>query len=100
MKHRNVTKVQKLEALRQLPLFESLSDADLLQLGKVSDRVNVRAGRALTTQGRVEIHMSVIVSGAASVSIDGEQVAVLGPGGLATTFRPYRGVAGSVTFRP
>ena len=80
MKHRNVTKDQKLQALKALPLFESLSDADLHQLGKISDRVNVRVGRALTTQGRVETHMSVIVSGAASVSIDGEQVAVLGPG--------------------
>lgn len=78
--HRNVAKDHKLQALRSLPLFARLSDPDLVQLGRVTDRVFVRTGRDLTTQGRVETHMSIIVSGAASVSIDGEQVAVLGPG--------------------
>jgi len=70
----------KLEALKKISLFSTLSKKHLDLIARVADRVDVAPGTALTQQGRPQPHMAVIIDGSASVTVDGNVVATLGPG--------------------
>lgn len=70
----------KLAALQRIDLFEDLSKKHLELIGRVTDGVDVEEGRVLINQGQVTTHMAVIVSGSATVTVDGEAVATLGEG--------------------
>jgi CRP-like cAMP-binding protein len=67
-------------ALKNLPLFSSLSERDLRELARFTDEVDVEAGRQLIDQGRFAYEFFVIEEGTAEVTRDGEHVADLGPG--------------------
>jgi CRP-like cAMP-binding protein len=67
-------------ALKNLPLFSSLSERDLRELARYTDEVDVEAGRNLIDQGRFAYEFFVIENGSAEVTRDGEHVADLGPG--------------------
>ena len=67
-------------ALKNLPLFSSLSERDLRELARYTDEVDVKAGRNLIDQGRFAYEFFVIENGSAEVTRDGEHVADLGPG--------------------
>jgi CRP/FNR family transcriptional regulator, cyclic AMP receptor protein len=70
----------KAEALGRCPFFSGLSRGELLQLAKVTEDMEVDAGKALTRQGQSGSEFFVIVEGRVSVAKDGEEVRTLGPG--------------------
>lgn len=71
---------EKLETLKKVSLFATLSKKHLDLIARVADRVDVAPGTALTQQGRPQPHMAVIINGAATVTVDSTVVAELGPG--------------------
>lgn len=70
----------KLDALSTTALFSGLSNKHLELIGRVTDRVDVDAGRVLITQGQITTHMSIFITGGATITIDGQEVAQVGPG--------------------
>jgi CRP/FNR family cyclic AMP-dependent transcriptional regulator len=66
--------------LREVPLFAGLGKRDIEVLGRIADELDVKAGRALCTQGDVGREFFIIEAGHAEVTRDGEHVADLGPG--------------------
>ncbi|MFZ4519559.1 MAG: cyclic nucleotide-binding domain-containing protein [Microthrixaceae bacterium] len=69
-----------LEQLAAVPLLSGCSRADLRQIERASDQVDVEAGRVLCTEGELGREAFVLLSGAAEVRRRGEVVAQLGPG--------------------
>jgi CRP-like cAMP-binding protein len=70
----------KLAALKTLDLLAHVKRRQLELIARVTDRVELDQGFRLIEQGQVMTHMSIIISGSASVTVDGTEVAVLGPG--------------------
>lgn len=68
------------DRLAEIPLFSGCTKKDLQRLDRASDEVDVQAGTVLTAEGEQGREAFVILSGAATVARDGQQVAVLGPG--------------------
>jgi CRP-like cAMP-binding protein len=68
------------KALGRVDLFRSLARRDLEQVARWMDEVDVAAGKVLGRQGEVAYEFFVIEDGTASVAVDGEHVADLGPG--------------------
>lgn len=71
---------ERLEELASVPLFRSSTKRELEKVAKAADEVVVEAGRVLVTQGEVGRECYVIVSGEASVTRDGKEIARLGHG--------------------
>jgi len=69
-----------LDHLGGVQLFASLSRKELSKVAKAVDELELPSGRELVTQGAAGHECFVIVDGEASVSIDGNEVAQLGPG--------------------
>ena len=68
-------------ALGSVPLFEALSPEELRGLAAGADTLDVpAAGVALTREGEFGHSVFAIVSGTASVSVDGSSMRELGPG--------------------
>jgi CRP-like cAMP-binding protein len=66
--------------LRELDLFSGLSGRDLDEVARLTDEVDVEAGRVLGREGDVAYEFFVIEEGTASVDVDGQHVVDLGPG--------------------
>ena len=62
------------------PLFAGCTPREHRRIDELTTTVQVGAGRRLTSEGRMGREFGVIVSGSATVTIDGEVVATLGPG--------------------
>src|SRR4051794_21137210 len=71
---------ERLERLAAVPLFRSSSKRELEKIDRAADEVVVEAGRVLVTQDQTGRDCYVIMSGTASVSRDGREIATLGPG--------------------
>jgi CRP/FNR family transcriptional regulator, cyclic AMP receptor protein len=71
---------QKLELLKQIPLFAQLNDHDLQALGQNCEEIDVPAGKVLASQGHYGSEFFVIVDGTVSVERDGQHLRDLGPG--------------------
>lgn len=69
-----------LDHLARVPLFAGLSRTELEKVARATDEIAVEEGRELVTQGEAGHEAFVIVDGSASVRIDGDEVATLGPG--------------------
>lgn len=69
-----------LERLSQVSLFRALSHKDLQVLGRSTDTIGVEAGKTLVKEGEAGREFFVILSGEVSVTVDGEEVAVLKEG--------------------
>ncbi|MEM7094581.1 MAG: cyclic nucleotide-binding domain-containing protein [Actinomycetota bacterium] len=87
----------KLEALQNTTLFSGLSSKHLDLIGQVTDKVSVEAGRVLINQGQVTTHMAIIISGGASVSVDDNEVATVGPGDVVGELSMVDGERASAT---
>ena len=61
-------------------VFQGCSDKQLQQLDALGTSISVSAGQALTREGQTGREFGVLLDGAATVTINGEQVATLGPG--------------------
>ncbi|HEX2044528.1 MAG TPA: cyclic nucleotide-binding domain-containing protein [Gaiellaceae bacterium] len=70
----------KADALGRAPLFRGLSRGDLMALAKVTEDLEVEAGKVLAREGDIGQEFFVIVEGDVSVSRGGEDVRTLGPG--------------------
>jgi CRP-like cAMP-binding protein len=69
------------DELRKVPLFSGLSQRQLRGLARQFREREVRPGTALVRQGQMSgVDFFVIAEGDASVSVDGRDVARLGPG--------------------
>jgi CRP-like cAMP-binding protein len=66
--------------LTNTPLFSACSKKDLALVSRHSEHLTIPAGTEMTTEGRTGHEFYVIVDGKASVTRDGRQIAVLGPG--------------------
>lgn len=70
----------KVALMRKIPLFEGLTEHQLLQLTRLADDVIVTEGKKLATAGETGKQMFVIISGKATVkTLHGRSVR-LGPG--------------------
>ena len=66
--------------LRELDLFSGLSGRELEEVARLTDEVDVEAGRVLGREGEIAYEFFVIEEGTASVDVDGRHVVDLGPG--------------------
>ena len=66
--------------LKSVPLFASLSDAELRLIAQQADEVDVREGKQLITEGRFAYEFFAIQSGMAEVARDGVVINTLGAG--------------------
>ena len=71
---------KKVESLKRAPLFADLSRKELVQLARLSDDVEVPAGRVLCKEGDRGREFFVLVEGEVDVARNGRKVAALGPG--------------------
>jgi CRP/FNR family cyclic AMP-dependent transcriptional regulator len=70
----------KVDLLKQVPLFQQLSNRELNALAGIADEIDVPAGRALTREGLSGREFVVLAEGIADVEQGGEVVNRLGPG--------------------
>ena len=70
----------RLGLLRTIPLFSGCSKRELADVDAAVVDLNIKAGDVLMREGRPGREAYIIVSGDASVSVRGEQIARLGPG--------------------
>jgi voltage-gated potassium channel len=71
---------QKLELLKAVPLFAELGARDLADVAKLTDEVDVRAGKVLMEEGRAGHEFFIIASGRVAVERGGQRIRDLGPG--------------------
>ncbi|MDQ3889822.1 MAG: cyclic nucleotide-binding domain-containing protein [Actinomycetota bacterium] len=70
----------KADALSRAPLFEGLSRDELKELARVSEDLDVEAGKVLCREGETAREFFVIVDGEVEVTKDRRTVATLSPG--------------------
>jgi len=70
----------KAERLRNIPLFEGLSDQQYERLERWTDEIDVPMEKRLVNQGAYPHEFMVIEKGTAEVTHDGVHLADLGPG--------------------
>jgi CRP/FNR family cyclic AMP-dependent transcriptional regulator len=70
----------KVDALSRAPLFEGLSRRELVQLARISDDLDVPAGKVLCKEGEIGREFFVIVDGEVEITRQGKRVAT-GSGG-------------------
>ena len=70
----------KIDLLRNVPLFRSLSQSHLNAIAKYTDALQARQGKVLTKQGQQGLEAFVIVDGRARVQVGGKAIAELGAG--------------------
>jgi CRP/FNR family transcriptional regulator, cyclic AMP receptor protein len=70
----------KVELIRQVPLFSQLSRREIEEVTKITDEIDVKAGKVLTREGERGNEFFVILGGAARVERRGKEVNTLGAG--------------------
>jgi cAMP-dependent protein kinase regulator len=65
---------ERIDVLRQVPLFEGLSSKVLARIDKHLDEVDVGEGEVLTSQGKRAYEVFVIADGVAEVRVDDQRV--------------------------
>lgn len=70
----------KVEALRRVPLFEGLSRKQLTELAKVTEDVDVEAGKVLCREGDRGQEFFVLMEGEAEVTQHGRHLVTHGSG--------------------
>ena len=70
----------KIDALKQVPLFEGLSKKELARLAQGTEDLDLKAGTVLCKEGGLAREFFVLVEGSVEVTKDGEHVATLGGG--------------------
>jgi CRP/FNR family cyclic AMP-dependent transcriptional regulator len=70
----------KVDLLGEVPLFARCSKKELKHLAPLVDEVRVPAGKVLISEGRGGEEAFVIVSGTASVTLDGTELRTVGAG--------------------
>jgi CRP-like cAMP-binding protein len=69
------------EALKQVPLFSDLSDRQLKKLGGRFRERTLKPGTSVVQEGTMSgVGFFVVAEGTGEVTVDGKQVATVGPG--------------------
>lgn len=71
-----------LDHLRSVPLFVGCNQKELERVAKVSDELTVPAGHVIIDQGQMGHEAFVLMSGSATVTRNGQQVARVGAGAV------------------
>jgi CRP-like cAMP-binding protein len=72
---------QKVERLREVPLFNSCDDRELEAISKLVDEADIPKGQVLIKEGSTNCREAfILLEGRASVTVRGTEVAVIGPG--------------------
>ena len=66
--------------LRKIKLFEGCSPKELDRIDQLSDTLDVTTGTVLAQEGKVGKEFAVIMSGSATISRDGRELATIGAG--------------------
>jgi CRP-like cAMP-binding protein len=75
-----VTRNQKVDLLREVPLFAQLSGRELQQVARLADELDLREGKRLIKQGDRGREFFVLLDGHADVLKDDRRINRLGPG--------------------
>lgn len=75
-----VARDEKLEKLRQVPLFAHLGRRETERLGMLTDELEVPDGQVLTLQGASGSEFFVVLDGRVAIEKDGERIATLNAG--------------------
>ena len=67
----------KVELLKKVPLFADCSKAELRELAKSADELDLREGTVLTREGRPGREFFVLIDGTVKVTQDGKKIAEL-----------------------
>jgi CRP-like cAMP-binding protein len=70
----------KIELLKRVPLFADCSKAELRELARNADEIDLRQGTVMTREGRAGREFFVLVSGEAQVTQKGKKIATLSGG--------------------
>jgi CRP/FNR family transcriptional regulator, cyclic AMP receptor protein len=71
---------QKIDLIRNVPLFARLSRTELRELALLADEIDLREGKEMTRQGLPGREFFVLLEGNADVRKNGRKVNTLGPG--------------------
>jgi CRP-like cAMP-binding protein len=71
---------QYLKTLAEVPMFSACSKKELTEVGKHADEVTFEPGATLIREGEPGSEFFVVVSGKATMSRKGRELAVVGPG--------------------
>jgi CRP-like cAMP-binding protein len=71
---------QKVDLIREVPLFSRLSKTELRDLAVLADEIDLRDGKELTRQGAPGREFFVLLEGTADVRKNGRKINTLGPG--------------------
>ncbi|MEM7322706.1 MAG: cyclic nucleotide-binding domain-containing protein [Actinomycetota bacterium] len=88
---------QKLDALAATPLFASCNKKQLKLIGSVTDRVDLPAGHVLVRHGTIPSEMYMLITGSATVEVDGKEVATIGAGEVVAELSMVDGGQASAT---
>src|SRR5688572_31917399 len=70
----------KIDHIRAGPLFARCTRAEVAEVAKIADEIDVREGKELTREGDRGREFFVLLEGSAIVKRGGRKVNVLGPG--------------------
>ncbi len=70
----------KIELLKKVPLFAGCSKAELRELARSADELDIREGTVLTREGRPGREFFVLIRGNANVTRKAKKIAEIGPG--------------------
>jgi CRP-like cAMP-binding protein len=70
----------KIDLIRKVPLFARCSRAEVAEVAKIADEIDVPEGKQLTREGDRGREFFVLLAGSATVHRGGRKVNTLGPG--------------------
>ena len=71
---------EKVELIRQVPLFAQCSKRELGRIASIADEIDLREGKVLIREGARGAEFFVLLEGSAEVTKDGRRINTLGPG--------------------
>ncbi|HYY63652.1 MAG TPA: cyclic nucleotide-binding domain-containing protein [Gaiellaceae bacterium] len=77
---RGLNRDQKSDLIRHAPLFARCSRADIKEIAKLADEIDLREGKEMTREGAPGREFFVLLEGTAEVKKNGRKVNTLGPG--------------------
>lgn len=73
-------KNSKIELIRSVPLFASVSKSELAEVASIADEIDLPEGKVLIREGDTGKEFIVLIDGTADVERGGNRIAQIGPG--------------------
>ena len=70
----------KTDILKQVPLFDECSKADLAKIARIADEIDIPEGKELIREGELARQFFILTDGWADVRRNGRKVNTMGPG--------------------